>query len=174
MLMKPKIIRQFSLSDEKMMQITEALDELDLQILDALQRNARSTFTELGSIVGLKAPAVHDRVKRLEARGFIRGYSAKLDAMRLGLQLTAFISCYTSPDCAYDEFTRTLSKMPEVCEVHSVAGEESFVCKVVTRSTQHLDELLARLKATPGMARTRTTIVLGMPFDRGGVAVEAR
>ena len=125
-----------------------------------MQRNARSTFTELGSIVGLKAPAVHDRVKRLEQRGYIRGYSAQLDPKRLGLHLTAFVSCYTSPDCDYDDFTRTLSEMPEICEVHSVAGEETFVCKVVTRSTQHLDDLLARLKSMPGMARTRTTIVL--------------
>jgi Lrp/AsnC family leucine-responsive transcriptional regulator len=150
---------------------TEGLDELDIRILEALQRNARSTFTELGSLVGLKAPAVHDRVKRLESRGYIRGYGAKLDAGRLGLQLTAFISCYTSPDCSYEDFTSALSAMPEMCEIHSVAGEESFVCKVATRSTQHLDDLLARLKATPGMARTRTTIVLGVPFDRGGVAV---
>jgi Lrp/AsnC family leucine-responsive transcriptional regulator len=154
-----------------MVLINDELDELDLQLLDALQRNARSTFTELGSVVGLKAPAVHDRVKRLEQRGYIRGYSAQLDAERLGLHLTAFVSCYTSPDCAYDEFTRRLSEMPEICEVHSVAGEETFLCKVVTRSTQHLDELLARLKATPGMARTRTTVVLSMPFERGGVTV---
>lgn len=157
-----------------MINVIEGLDELDVKILDALQRNARSTFTELGAIVGLKAPAVHDRVKRLEGRGFIRGYGAKLDPERLGLALTAFISCYTTPDCAYDEFTRALSEMPEVCEIHSVAGEESFVCKVTTRSTQHLDELLARLKSTPGMARTRTTIVLGIPFDRGGVAVNGK
>ena len=154
-----------------MMLSTVELDELDLRLLDALQRTARSTFTELGQIVGLKAPAVHDRVKRLEQRGYIRGYSAQLDATRLGLNLIAFVSCYTSPDCAYDEFTRRLSEMPEICEVHSVAGEESFLCKVATRSTQHLDDLLARLKATPGMARTRTTIVLGIPFDRGGVTV---
>ena len=151
--------------------LTEELDELDLRILDALQRNARSTFTDLGQLVGLKAPAVHDRVKRLEQRGYIRSYSAQLDAKRLGLHLIAFVSCYTSPDCAYDDFTRRLSEMPEICEVHSVAGEETFLCKVVTRSTQHLDDLLARLKATPGMARTRTTIVLSVPFDRGGVTV---
>lgn len=150
----------------------DTLDELDRQILDALQRNARSTFAELATIVGLRAPSVHERVKRLEQRGYIRGYGAKLDPERLGLHLTAFISCYTTPDCAYDAFTGALSAMPEVCEIHSVAGEESFVCKVTTRSTQHLDELLARLKSTPGMARTRTTIVLGIPFDRGGVSVD--
>ncbi|HZV76563.1 MAG TPA: Lrp/AsnC family transcriptional regulator [Candidatus Babeliales bacterium] len=156
-----------------MVLISDELDELDLQLLEALQRNARSTFTELGAIVGLKAPAVHDRVKRLEQRGYIRGYSAQLDADRLGLHLTAFISCYTSPDCTYDDFTRRLSEMPEICEIHSVAGEESFVCKVVTRSTAHLDELLARLKATPGMARTRTTVVLSVPFERGGLTVRS-
>ena len=132
-----------------MITTNEELDELDLQLLDALQRNARSTFAELGSLVGLKAPSVHDRVKRLEQRGFIARYSAQLDAKRLGLQLTAFVSLYTTPDCNYDEFTRALGAMPEVCEVHSVAGEETFVCKVVTGSTKHLDDLLARLKACP-------------------------
>lgn len=156
-----------------MVATTEELDELDLQLLDALQRNARSTFAELGCIVGLKAPAVHDRVKRLESRGYIQRYAALLDIERLGLQLTAFVSLYTTPDCDYDSFTRALGALPEVCEVHSVAGEESFVCKVVTGSTKHLDELLARLKATPGMARTRTTIVLTTPYDRGGVAVRS-
>jgi Lrp/AsnC family leucine-responsive transcriptional regulator len=151
----------------------EELDDLDVALLDALQRNARSTFAELGSLVGLKAPAVHDRVKRLEQRGYIRNYSAQLDAKRLGLHLTAFVSCYTTPDCNYDEFTRALSQMPEICEVHSVAGEETYVCKAMTRSTQHLDELLGKLKSMQGMARTRTTIVLTTPFDRGGIAVQS-
>jgi len=154
-----------------MITVSDELDELDIQILEALQRNARSTFAELGALVGLKAPAVHDRVKRLEARGHIRGYSAQLDGKRLGLELIAFVSCYTTPDCTYDEFTQALSDLPEVCEVHSVAGEETFLCKVVTRSTQHLDELLARLKTMRGMARTKTTIVLTTPFDRGGISV---
>ncbi|HEY9085901.1 MAG TPA: Lrp/AsnC family transcriptional regulator [Candidatus Tyrphobacter sp.] len=156
-----------------MIATTNEIDELDLRLLDALQRNARATFAQLGSVVGLKAPAVHERVKRLEGRGHIRGYGARLDGPRLGYALTAFISCYTSPDCDYDDFMRRLSAMPEVCEVHSVAGEESYLCKVVTRSTQHLDDLLARLKAMPGMARTRTTIVLSTPFERGGIALRA-
>ena len=148
------------------------LDELDLRLLDALQRNARSTFAELGSVVGLKPPAVHDRVKRLETKGYVRGYAAQLDSKMLGLELVAFVSCYTTPDCSYDLFTQTLSQMPEVLEVHSVAGEESFVLKVMTRSTAHLDELLSRLKAVTGMARTKTTIVLSSPFERGGISVQ--
>lgn len=148
------------------------LDDLDLRLLEALQRNARSTFAELGSLVGLKAPAVHDRVKRLESRGYVRGYAAQLDGKLLGLELAAFVSCYTTPETKYDEFTSVLAQMPEVSEIHSVAGEESFVLKVVTRSTNHLDELLSRLKSVPGMARTKTTIVLSSPFERGGIAVQ--
>lgn len=147
------------------------LDELDLRILEALQRNARSTFAELGTIVGLKPPAVHERVKRLEGRGFVRGYAAQLDNRRLGLELVAFISCFTTQDCSYDAFTRVLSEIPEVLEVHSVAGEESFVLKVMTRSTGHLDEVLTKLKAVRGMARTKTTIVLSTPFERGGISI---
>jgi Lrp/AsnC family transcriptional regulator, leucine-responsive regulatory protein len=147
------------------------LDELDLKLLEALQRNARSTFAELGTLVGLKPPAVHERVKRLEGRGYVRGYAAQLDNRRLGLELLAFISCYTAPDCSYDAFTAALAEIPEVLEIHSVAGEESFVLKVMTRSTGHLDEVLTKLKAVRGMARTKTTIVLSTPFERGGISI---
>jgi Lrp/AsnC family leucine-responsive transcriptional regulator len=150
------------------------VDELDLRLLDALQRNGRSTFAELGSRVGLKAPAVHDRVKRLEARGFIRGYAARLDARRLGFELAAFVSAYTTADVNYERFHTTVASLPEVAEIHSVAGEESFVLKVLTRSTAHLDEFLSRLKAVPGIGRTKTTIVLTSPFERGGIALDIR
>jgi Lrp/AsnC family transcriptional regulator, leucine-responsive regulatory protein len=147
------------------------LDELDVRLLDALQRNARSTYAELGQIVGLKPPAVHDRVKRLETRGYVRGYSARLDSRLLGLELVAFIGCYSTPDANYDTLVADLAALPEVCEVHSVAGEESFIVKTVTRSTAHLDDLLGRLKRITGLARTKTTVVLSTPFERGGITV---
>lgn len=149
------------------------LDDLDLRLLGALQRNARSTFAELGSLVGLKPPAVHERVKRLEARGFIRGYAARLDARRLGYGLAALVSAYTTADVDYERFGAAVAALPEVAEIHSVAGEESFVLKVITRSTAHLDAFLSRLKAIPGIGRTKTTIVLSTPFERGGLPVEA-
>jgi Lrp/AsnC family leucine-responsive transcriptional regulator len=150
-----------------------ALDDLDLQLLEALQGNARSTFAELAALVGLKPPAVHERVKRLEARGFVRGYAALLDAKRLGLELIAFVSAFTTADVSYEGFHETVAALPEVAEIHSVAGDESFVLKVVTRSTAHLDEFLSRLKTVPGLARTKTTIVLSTPFERNGVPLSA-
>jgi Lrp/AsnC family leucine-responsive transcriptional regulator len=148
------------------------VDDLDLRLLDALQSNARSTFAELGALVGLKPPAVHDRVKRLEARGFIRSYGARLDARRLGVGLAAFVSVYTTADVDYERFHASVASVPEVAEIHSVAGEESFVIKVLTRSTDHLDACLSRLKAIPGIGRTKTTIVLSTPFERNGIALE--
>jgi Lrp/AsnC family leucine-responsive transcriptional regulator len=147
------------------------LDESDLRLLDALQCNARSTFAELGVLVGLRPPAVHERVKRLEARGYIRGYAARLDQRKLGLGLTAFVSAYTTADVDYARFGAAVGALPEVTEIHSVAGEESFVLKVVTRSTAHLDDFLSRLKVVPGIGRTKTTIVLSTPFEREGIAL---
>jgi Lrp/AsnC family leucine-responsive transcriptional regulator len=147
------------------------LDDLDLRLLEALQANGRSTFSELAALVGLKPPAAHERVKRLEARGYVRGYSARLDAKRLGFELVAFVSAFTTADVSYERFHETVAALPEVAEIHSVAGDESFVLKVVTRSTAHLDAFLTRLKIVPGIARTKTTIVLSTPFERGGVSL---
>ena len=149
------------------------LDRTDLRLLEALQRNARSTYAELGALVGLKPPAVHDRVKRLESRGYVKAYAAQLDARRVGYELTAFVSAFCTPDLDYDAFTATAQSFPEILEIHSVAGDETYLLKVVTRSTAHLDDFLTRIKRIPGVARTRTTIVLGTPFERGGLPVEA-
>src|ERR1700733_13088803 len=118
------------------------LDRIDLCLLEALQRNARSTYAELGALVNLKPPAVHDRVKRLESRGFVRRYAAQLDAHRVGYGLTAFVSAYCAPDLDYDAFTAAVQAFPEILEIHSVAGDETYLLKVVTRSTAHLDDFL--------------------------------
>lgn len=149
------------------------LDRTDVLLLDALQRNARSTYAELGELVGLKPPAVHDRVKRLEARGFVLRYAAQLDARRVGYELTAFVSAFCAPDLDYDAFTQAAQAFPEIIEIHSVAGDETFMLKVITRSTTHLDDFLTRIKRLPGVARTKTTVVLSTPFERGGLSVEA-
>ena len=78
-----------------------------------------------------------------------------------------------APDLDYDAFTGAIQSFHEVIEIHSVAGDETFLLKVVTRSTAHLDDFLTRIKRVPGVARTRTTVVLSTPFERGGLPVEA-
>jgi Lrp/AsnC family leucine-responsive transcriptional regulator len=144
------------------------LDELDLALAAALQRNARATYAELGAAVGLKPPATHERVRRLEERGIVRGYGARLDPRKLGLELVAFVSCFTTPELRDEDFVGTVSGLPEVVEIHSVAGDESYILKVVTRSTTHLDQFLTRLRVIPGVGRTKTTVVLSTPFEREG------
>jgi len=99
--------------------------------------------------------------------------AAQLDAHRVGYELTAFVSAYCAADLDYDAFTAGVQALNEVLEIHSVAGDETYVLKVVTRDTAHLDDFLTRLKRIPGVARTRTTIVLATPFERGGLPVEA-
>src|ERR1700684_3983590 len=101
------------------------LDRIDLRLLEALQRNARSTYAELGELVNLKPPAIHDRVKRLETKGFVRRYAAQLDAHRVGYELTAFVSAFCAPDLDYDGFTTAVEAFPELIEIHSVAGDEA-------------------------------------------------
>src|SRR5581483_6776090 len=90
------------------------LDRIDLRLLEALQRNARSTYAELGALVNLKPPAIHDRVKRLESKGFVRRYAAQLDAQRVGYELTAFVSAFCAPDLDYDAFTTAIQGFYEV------------------------------------------------------------
>src|SRR5947209_18430594 len=109
------------------------LDRIDLRLLEALQRNARSTYAELGALVNLKPPAVHDRVKRLESRGFVRRYAAQLDAQRVGYELTAFVSAYCAPDLDYDAFAQAVQAFPETLEVHSGAGDGTYLLKGLTR-----------------------------------------
>jgi len=148
------------------------LDRTDLALLEALQRNARSTYAELGEAIGLRPPAVHDRIRKLEERGVLVQYGARLDLERVGLAVNAFIGVITTPDCDYDAFVAQVSALPEVLEVHSVAGEDSYMLKVATRNTRHLDALLTRLKGIPGAARTRTTVILATSYERPAVPLQ--
>jgi Lrp/AsnC family transcriptional regulator, leucine-responsive regulatory protein len=147
----------------------KALDRVDAQILEILQAEGRATFSQIGTRVGLKPSSVHQRVRRLEARGVIVRYAALVDPAAVGLGLEAFITCHVAGDGR--NFLRTISIMPEVCEVHRVTGEESFMLRVRARSTAHLDELVSRIKLAPELVRTKTTVVLATPFGRQGIPI---
>ena len=83
------------------------------------------------------------------------------------------MSVFTTADIRYERFHAAVRALPEVSEIHSVAGEESFVLKVLTTSTAHLDDFLSRLKSVSGIARTKTTIVLSTPFERDAIVLDA-
>jgi Lrp/AsnC family leucine-responsive transcriptional regulator len=137
------------------------LDPIDLQILEQLQANARETQADIARAVGLAPSAVLERIRKLEARGVVRGYSTDVNPRALGLGLLAFVAVRSEEASADPVIARTLSESPEVLEVHHVAGDDCYLIKVRARDAEHLGQLLrTRFGRIPGVRSTRTTIVL--------------
>ncbi len=137
------------------------MDPIDSAIVDALQRDGRRPQQVIARQVGLSQPAVAERIKKLEARGVITGFSARVDAHHLGLDITAFIGVGIEPPKFFDVVTKMVRTLDEVLECHRVAGDDSYLLKVKTRNTRTLDRLLVEvLRTIPGVTRTHTTIVL--------------
>jgi Lrp/AsnC family leucine-responsive transcriptional regulator len=140
------------------------LDERDLAIVAALQADARATYADVGARVGLSASAVHDRVRKLEHFGAIRGYRAVVDPEALGLFVTALIEASPLDPRQPDDLPERVREFPEVQDCLSVAGEANYVLKVRTRTTAELEDLIRRLREKAGVA-TKTTIALSIPFE---------
>ncbi|MFW6774961.1 Lrp/AsnC family transcriptional regulator [Nocardioides sp. CPCC 205120] len=135
------------------------MEETDRKILALLAQDGRMSFTELGRGTGLSTSAVHQRVKRLEQRGLIRGYGATIDYDQLGLPLTAFISIRPIDPSQPDDCPERLRDIVEIESCWSVAGEESYILKVRVETPALLEGLLARIRAAANVS-TRTTMVL--------------
>lgn len=137
------------------------MDAIDHRIVQRLQEDGRATQLELARLVGLSQPSVAERIRKLEERGVIRGYTAKVDATQLGKDITAFVGVGIEHPRHFDAFTHAVLGLDDVLECHRVAGEDSFLLKVKTANPRTLDDLLvAQLRTLPGVTRTHTTIVL--------------
>ncbi len=144
------------------MQMQRIIDELDTRILEILQENARVTQADIAKTVGLAPSAVLERIRKLEARGVIKGYVAAIDPHVAELPLLAFVSVRTSEYGPEQPSAKALAEIPEVLEVHHVAGDDCYLLKVRARDAEHLGQLLRQQIATvPHVTSTRTTIVLG-------------
>lgn len=138
------------------------IDGTDRRIIGLLQDNARMTQVEIAREVGLAPSAVLERVRKLEARGVIRGYAALVDPRVVDQAMLAFVAVRTGSLVGDDRIGRLLARVPETLEVHKVAGEDCFLVKVRARDAEHLGELLKdRFGRISGVTSTRTTIVLG-------------
>jgi Lrp/AsnC family transcriptional regulator, leucine-responsive regulatory protein len=124
-------------------------------------RQGRASWAELAEELKLSAPAAAERTRKLEERGVIRGYAAVVDPPSVGYDLTAFVAVTLERPQHRSKFITSVDKFPEIVECHHVAGDYDYLLKVRCRGTADLDDLLSnRLKGLPGIARTRTTIVL--------------
>lgn len=140
--------------------MSDLIDAVDAQLLEILQDYARTSQHDLAQAVGLSAPAVGERLRKLEEREIIRRYAAVLDPKKLGRDVTAFIAVGMSGSRSYPEFRERAEQNPEVLECHSVTGQGSHLLKIRVDTTSALEEFLAEVQAWPGVQWTTTSIVL--------------
>jgi len=141
------------------------VDAIDHQLIDLLRKNARTPFAELGRKVGLSAPAVHDRVNKLESSGIIRGYRAEIAPEAIGLAVTAVIGIVQDSSGDTDGILEALQEHKEIESCYFMAGEESFLLKVRVGAISELERLIVDLNRTTGVARTRTAIALSTKWE---------
>jgi len=142
----------------------DGVEEIDRKILALLCRDGRISFTELSRQTGLSVSATHQRVRRLERRGLIKGYAAVIDPADAGLPLTAFVSIKPFDPAAPDDAPQRLAHLAAIEACHSVAGDENYILKVRVATPTDLENLLQEIRASAGVS-TRTTIVLSTPYE---------
>ncbi|MEO3801888.1 Lrp/AsnC family transcriptional regulator [Nonomuraea sp. B1E8] len=140
------------------------MEEIDRRIVTLLARDGRMSFTDLARETGLSVSAVHQRVRRLEKRGVVRGYAAIIDHDAVGLPMTAFVSIKPIDPAAPDDAPDRLAHLTAIEACHSVAGDESYILKVRVASPVALEDLLQQIRASANVS-TRTTVVLSTPYE---------
>ncbi|MGB8651794.1 MAG: Lrp/AsnC family transcriptional regulator [Mycobacteriales bacterium] len=141
------------------------MDDIDRQLLAGLLADARTSYADLARQVGLSAPSVHDRVRRLERDGVLRGSCADIDPHAIGLGVSALIGLQQREGVDADDIVAALEQVPEIEDCWFVAGDETFVVKVRVADLDDLDRTLRVLRHVPGVSRTRTTVVLSTRFE---------
>ena len=147
-------------------------DETDRSILDLLQEDCKQPLAAIGAKVGLSAPAVVERIHKLEEAGVITAYTARLDPRKLGVDVTAFIAVSCELTGANGRLEREIASIEDVLECHHVTGSHSLMLKVKTQSTESLEELIGRIRALAGVTRTETMVVLSTHAERTRLSLE--
>ena len=146
------------------------MDSIDLEILSLIQNDARVAHATVGERLGLTAPAVHARIKRLEREGIIRGYLTSIDPEAVNQNLLAFVRVMTNNAKGGDEekLEAFLRQEPNILECHDISGEDSYLLKIRVESPSSLRQLLSRIRDYPGVERTVTSISLCTIKESGG------
>jgi DNA-binding Lrp family transcriptional regulator len=142
------------------------LDATDRKLLGLLSDDSTTSYAELGNLLFLSAPAVHERVKRLKRDGVIKTTACVLDGSKLGRPLLAFVHVDT-PSYLVTRHLIGLKELPDVEEIHTVTGESALLLKVRTRDTQSLEDLIERIHSLEGLKGTRSYIALSTYLERG-------
>ncbi len=149
------------------------LDEIDLKILDILQKNGRTRRNDLAKTVGLSVPSVSERLRKLEETGVITGYYAKVDPKRLGKDVTAFIIVTVDSSKHFSSLIEHANTTDEILECHAVTGQGTHLLKVRTENTSTLEKLLSKVQAWPGVVGTLTSVILSTSKETTRIRVNS-
>lgn len=136
------------------------LDDIDIKILNILQKSGRTKRNKLAEEVGLSIPSVSERLNKLEEKGIIDGYYAKLNKKNFGYDIMAYIIVVMDSSKHYKNLISKVEKIPEILECHSVLGEGSHLLKAIVKNTEALEKLLSEIQSWTGVTSTKTTFVL--------------
>jgi Lrp/AsnC family leucine-responsive transcriptional regulator len=148
------------------------LDEIDVKILEILQRDGRTKRNDLAETVGLSLPSVSERLKKLEDNGIITGYFATVDHKKLGRDITAFIFVTVDSSKHFGAFVDHAKQVDDILECHAITGEGSHLLKIRTKNTESLEKLLAKIQAWNGVVSTRTNLVLSTSKESMHIRIE--
>lgn len=135
-------------------------DSLDIKILNRLQQSGRTKRSSLAEEVGMSIPSVSERLNKLEEKGIIEGYYAKLNKKVFGFDIMVFILVVMESSKHYKNFINKVEKMSQIIECHSVLGEGSHMLKALVKNTEALEKLLSEIQSWQGVMATKTTFVL--------------
>jgi Lrp/AsnC family leucine-responsive transcriptional regulator len=141
------------------------VDRLDARLLELLQEDGRRAYADLGAAIGISGPAAHERVKKLEARGVIQGYRARVDPEAVGLGVLAFMWVTQAPGTANQDLTPAFAAIPEVEECHRIAGEADYLLKLRARDTRDLERVVRAIQTTRNVFQSETDIVFSTSFE---------
>jgi Lrp/AsnC family leucine-responsive transcriptional regulator len=147
------------------------LGATDARILELLQADGRMPYAELGAAVGISGPAAHERVKKLEARGVIRGYAAVIDPAAVGYGIIAFTWITQAPGTKATDLTGDFALIPEIEDCHHISGEADFLLKIRARDTGDLERVIRLIQSTRHVFTTETDVVFSSAFERRPVHV---
>jgi Lrp/AsnC family leucine-responsive transcriptional regulator len=141
------------------------LDEIDHKILEIIQKEGRTRRNDLADKIGLSLPAASERLRKLEERGIISGYFARLNHKSLGKDITAFVLATVDSSKHYGSFVDHVETTDDILECHAITGEGTHLLKIRTENTASLEKLLARIQSWTGVTKTTTSIVLSSPKE---------
>ena len=144
----------------------DALSDTDARLLGILQADGRRSYADLGADLGMAGPSAHERVKKLESRGVIRGYRATVEPAAVGLDVLAFTWVTQAPGTISTDLTPYFAAVPEVEECHYIAGEADYILKIRARDMEHLGAVVRQLQTTPHVFSTETDVVFTTGFER--------